>query len=129
MLRSDLCDYSDSCIVVKGRISVTGTNSANTRSKKLTFKINAPCRPCISKIINTFIDIVEDLDIVMTMSESSTFVIIILWHREVSGIIIEMKWMMMQTKIMMLVIIKQIIARQQQVNIFNIRKINWKHTR
>ena len=25
MLRSDLCDYSDIYIVVKGRISVTGT--------------------------------------------------------------------------------------------------------
>ena len=26
MLSSDLCDYSDTYIVVKGRISVTGTN-------------------------------------------------------------------------------------------------------
>ena len=29
MLRSDLCDYSDVYIVVKGRISVTGPNNAN----------------------------------------------------------------------------------------------------
>ena len=42
MLRSDLCDYSDAYIVVKGRISVTGTNNANRRNKKLTFKNNAP---------------------------------------------------------------------------------------
>ena len=29
MLRSDLCDYSDAYIVVKGAITVTGTNNAN----------------------------------------------------------------------------------------------------
>ena len=32
MLRSNLCDYSDVCIVVKGRISVRVTNNANTRN-------------------------------------------------------------------------------------------------
>ena len=54
-------------IVVKGRISVTGTNNANRRNKKLTFKNNAPFRSCISKINNTFVDNGEDLDIVMSM--------------------------------------------------------------
>ena len=29
MLRSDLCDYSDAYIVVKGRIAVTGDNNVN----------------------------------------------------------------------------------------------------
>ena len=37
MFRSDLCDYSDAYIAVKGRISVTNTNAANERNKKLTF--------------------------------------------------------------------------------------------
>ena len=60
MLRSDLCDYSDAYIVVKERISVTGTNDANRRNKKLTFKNNAPFRPCISRINNTFIDNAEE---------------------------------------------------------------------
>ena len=32
MLRSDLCDYSDVYIVVKGRISVTGTIANNRRN-------------------------------------------------------------------------------------------------
>ena len=32
MLRSDLCDYSDAYIVVKGRISVTGNNKTNRRN-------------------------------------------------------------------------------------------------
>ena len=33
MLRSDLCDNSDAYIVAKGRISVIGTNDANSRNK------------------------------------------------------------------------------------------------
>ena len=66
MLRSDLCDYSDAYIVVKGR-GLTGTENANRRNKKLTFKNNAPFRSCISKINNTLIDNAKDLDIVMPM--------------------------------------------------------------
>ena len=34
MLKPDLCDYSDAYIIVKGRISVTGTNNANKRNKR-----------------------------------------------------------------------------------------------
>ena len=67
MLRSDLYDYSHAYIVLKGRISVTGTNNANRRNKKLTFKNNAPFRSCITKISNTFIYNAEDLHIVMWM--------------------------------------------------------------
>ena len=47
MLRSDLCDHSDACIVVKGRFSAEGTNDANKTNKELTFKDNAPFRSCI----------------------------------------------------------------------------------
>ena len=67
MLRSDVCDYSDEYIAVKGRRSVTGNNVVNRRNKKLTFQNNASFRSCISKFNNTFIDNVEDLDVVMTM--------------------------------------------------------------
>ena len=52
---------------MKGRISVTGTDNANRRNKKITLKNNAPFRSCISKINNTFIGNAEDLDIVMPM--------------------------------------------------------------
>ena len=65
MLRSDLCDYSDAYIVVKGKISVTGTENTNRRNKKLTFKNNAPFTSCISKVNNTLTDNAEDLDIFM----------------------------------------------------------------
>ena len=51
-LKSDLGDYNDVYIAMKGRISVTGTNNAIRINKKLTFKINAPFRSCIS-IINS----------------------------------------------------------------------------
>ena len=56
MLRSDLCDYSDACTVVKGNITVKGANNRDRKSRSLAFKINVPFISCISKIINTFID-------------------------------------------------------------------------
>ena len=62
MLRSDLCDYSDVCIIVKGIMYVTGTNGANRRNKKLVFKNNAPLRACITKINSTIADNAEDLN-------------------------------------------------------------------
>ena len=67
MLRSDLCNYSDDCAAVKERINVTGTNAANRRNKKLTFKNNASIRSCISRINNTIIENAEDFHIVMFM--------------------------------------------------------------
>ena len=41
MLRSDLRGYSDTYIVVKRTATVEGTNDANKRNKKFTFKNNA----------------------------------------------------------------------------------------
>ena len=52
---------------MKGRISITGTNNANKRNKKLPFKNNAPFKACISKIFNTFVDNAEDPEIVIPM--------------------------------------------------------------
>ena len=44
MLRSDLCDFIDAYIVVKGDITLEGDNDAN---KNLAFKNNAPFINCI----------------------------------------------------------------------------------
>ena len=66
MFQSDLCDYRDSYVVVKGTITVTNPN-ATSYDKKLAFKNNAPFISCISKINHTLIDNAENLDIVMTM--------------------------------------------------------------
>ena len=66
MFRSDLCDFSDAYIVVKGDITVTNPNNAK-RNKAVAFKNNAPFINCISKINGIKIDNAEDLDVVMHM--------------------------------------------------------------
>ena len=66
MLRSDLCNFSDANVVVKGSITVTDPDEAK-RKKSVTFKNNAPFMNCISKINGVQIDNSEDLDVVMSM--------------------------------------------------------------
>ena len=63
---SDLCDYSDAYIVVKGTITVVRPDNAK-RNKATAFKNNAPFINCISKINGVKIDNAEDLDVVMPM--------------------------------------------------------------
>ena len=65
--RSDLCDFNDAYIVVKGDITFEGDNDANKRNKNLAFKNNAPFINCISKINGVKIDNAEDLDVVIPM--------------------------------------------------------------
>ena len=67
MLRSELCDYSDAYIIVKGKgtIIVEGDSDTKIRNKKLIFKINALVWSCMSKINKTFIGNAEDVDIIM----------------------------------------------------------------
>ena len=68
MLRSSLCDYSDSYILVKGNISVNntaGAAAANNTNKKVIFKNCASFANCIIKINNTQIGNAEYIDIVM----------------------------------------------------------------
>ena len=66
MLRSDLYDYSDAYIVVKGMITVTDPDN-DAYDKELTLKNNAPFTSCILKINNTLINNAEYLEIVMPM--------------------------------------------------------------
>ena len=67
MLRSDLCDFSDAYIVVKGTITVTDPNDDDAYDKKIAFKNNGPFVSCISKINNRLVGNAEDLDIVILM--------------------------------------------------------------
>ena len=82
MLRSNLCDYADAYILVKGTIKITGhagppagrteaqflaARQADERDKGVTFKNCAPFVKCISIINNTEIDNAKDIDIVMPM--------------------------------------------------------------
>ena len=73
MLRSSLCDYSDACILVKGKITINEAGDdaaamrADERDKGVAFKNCAPFTNCISEINNTQVDNAEDIDIVMPM--------------------------------------------------------------
>ena len=66
MLRSDLCDFSNAYIFVKGTITVVRPDNAK-RNKNVAFKNNARFINCNSKINSVKIDNAEDLDVVMPM--------------------------------------------------------------
>ena len=66
LLRSDLCNFNDVYIVVKGTITVSRPNSAKQK-KALASRNNAPLINYISKIIGVKIDNAEDLDVLMSM--------------------------------------------------------------
>ena len=72
ILRSDLCNYSDAYILVKGTVTVNGVvngaeNEILRRNRPLILKNNAPFVSCMTKINNEFIEDADDLDIVMPM--------------------------------------------------------------
>ena len=73
MLRSNLCDYADSYILVKGTITITceGDNAAaeraDERDKGVIIKNCAAFTKCISRINNSDIDNAHDIDVVMSM--------------------------------------------------------------
>ena len=64
MLKSDLCDFNDVYIVVKGDITLTKAENRDfidVRNRVLAFKNNAPFTNCISKINNVVIENAENL--------------------------------------------------------------------
>ena len=74
MLRSNLCDYSNAFILVKGAITVTGPGDNNIgdnirdkKNRSLILKDNAPFVSCITRINGELIEDADDLDIVMAM--------------------------------------------------------------
>ena len=66
ILRSDLCDFSDAYIVVKGTITAVRPDNAK-RNKATAFKNKTKFINSISKINVVKIDKVEDLNVVMAM--------------------------------------------------------------
>ena len=95
MLRSNLCDYSDTYIHVKGTITITSERDNDTakqldeRNKGVIFKNCPPFTKCISRVNSTDIDS-HDIDIVMPIYNLLNIVIIIQKHLEVYGSIIRM---------------------------------------
>ena len=71
MLWSNLCDYADAYILVKGTITINGAGDdaaarqADERDKGATFKNCTPFTNCINRINNTEIDNAKHIDIVM----------------------------------------------------------------
>ena len=66
MLRLNLYDFSDACIVVKRIITVTEQDDAK-RNKSVAFRNNAPFINCISKVNGVQIDNAEDLEVAIPM--------------------------------------------------------------
>ena len=98
MLRSDVCDFSDLYIVVKGTIILTKTNGRriiDIRNRILAFKNNAPFTNYISKINNVLIGNAEDLDVVMPMYN------LLEKQQEVCGNITEMSLIILLPPILM----------------------------
>ena len=93
MLRSDLCDFCDADIVVKGIITLTKTDGRgfiDVRNRFLAFKNNAPFTNCISKINNVLIENAEDLDVIMPMYSLLEYSKNYRKKQEVLGIITDM---------------------------------------
>ena len=63
VIKSNLCDYSDAHILVKGNITATGGDT-NTR---VAFKNCASFTKCITHINNEYVDNVDNLGIIMPM--------------------------------------------------------------
>ena len=77
MIRSDLCDYSDTYILASGTITITGAGAddaakqADERNEGLIFKNCAPFIDCISEINNTQVDNAKDIDAVITQVDNA----------------------------------------------------------
>ena len=108
MLRSDLCDYSDAHIIVKGTITVTQPDNAK-RNKAVAFKNNAPFINCISKINGVKIDNAEDLDVVMPTYNLLEYSKNYKKQQVVYGIIIEINQLILFLPILNLLNIKQVL--------------------
>ena len=69
MLRSALCDYSVSYILVKKTVTVAPATAAapNNGNKKLIFKNFVLFTNCKSRISNTEVDDADDIDVVMSI--------------------------------------------------------------
>ena len=73
MLRSNLCDFADAYILVRGTIIINGFGNDNAakrldeRNKGVVLKKWAPFTKCIYRINNTDTDNAQDIDIIMLM--------------------------------------------------------------
>ena len=100
VLKSNLCDYHDAYILVKGDITVTAAPAT-----QVSFKNCAPVTKCITKIDGTTADDAEDLDLVMPMYNLLILIIvqIILKQHEVYGFIQKMKQLILMQTLLIII--------------------------
>ena len=68
MLRSDLCDFSDAYIIVKGIVTVSADErDRDEMNRQVILKNNAQSISGISKTNGALVENAEDLDILMPM--------------------------------------------------------------
>ena len=73
MVRSNICDYADAYIPVKGKVTITAagdhdaTKRVDEKNKGVIFKNCALFTKCISRINGIEIDNAQDIDIAMPM--------------------------------------------------------------
>ena len=69
IIRSNLCDYSNACILAKGAVAVPNTAAedlaVNNINKKVIFKSYPPFTDCITEINNTPVDNAQKINAVM----------------------------------------------------------------
>ena len=96
MMRSNLCDYSNAYILLKGTITIDwlgdndATKRADERSKGVIFKNCAPFTECISNINNTQINNAKYMHIMMLIYNLIEYSDNYSKHQEVFKNIIEM---------------------------------------
>ena len=100
VLKSNLCDYNDAYILVKGDVTVTAVPAI-----QVSFKNCAPFTKCITKIDGTTIDDAEDLDLVMPMYNLIEYSSNYSERTEVYGFILKMKQIILMLILLMMIIL------------------------
>ena len=101
ILKSNLCHYSDAHILVRGDITVVGAPAT-----QLAFKNCAPFTKCITKIDETTIDDVHNLDLVMPVHNLIEYSSNIRKQQNVYGFILKMKQLSLMLILLMMKILK-----------------------
>ena len=100
VLKSNLCDYNDAYILVRGDITVVAAPAT-----QVAFKNCAPFTKCITKIDGTTIDDAEDLDLVMPMYNLIEYSSNYSERTEVYGFILKMKQIILMLILLMMIIL------------------------
>ena len=101
ILKSSLCDYNGDYILVRRDITVTTAPATH-----LAFKNCAPFTKCITKIDETTIDDVHNLDLVMPVHNLIEYSSNIRKQQNVYGFILKMKQLSLMLILLMMKILK-----------------------